>query len=291
MSQKTRITKLSAINRIVACNDACLVQIYGPNLGRRFHIRGPQLTVGRDRTNDIVVDLDNVSRKHCKFSNYSGKVFVSDLGSTNGTYLNDKEVLQEAALRSGDLVKVGGSIFKFLYGGDIEALYHEEIYRMAIIDGLTEIYNKRYFVEFLEREMARCHRYGRSLSLVMFDIDHFKKINDQNGHLAGDHVLRELANIVRSHVRKEECLARYGGEEFALVLPESGREKVRIFCKKLLRIVSEHDFVFEKCRISVTISIGVSDMTAEMSEPEQFIKLTDAQLYRAKNEGRNRMCG
>jgi diguanylate cyclase (GGDEF)-like protein len=288
---ETRVTKISGLVKAAAAGDSCLVQIYGPDLGKKWVLDGPEVVIGRDLEADIVVDLDNVSRRHCQFSSREGKVFLKDLGSTNGTYLNDEEVLEELVLRSGDLVKVGGAIFKFLYGGNVEALYHEEIYRMTIVDGLTQVHNKRYFLEFLEREMARCHRYGRALSLVMMDIDHFKRINDDNGHLAGDYVLRELAALVRQRVRKEECLARYGGEEFALVLPESGPERVRKFGDKLLKLVGDHPFIFEAKKIPVTVSLGVADMAAENTEPHQFIKAADGNLYRAKREGRNRMVG
>jgi len=287
--QDTRVTKIS-VAKIKAPSEACLVEIYGPDLGKKYPLKEAELTIGREDGNGIVVPLDNVSRKHCRLATKGDKVFVSDLESTNGTFLNDEEVVRETPLRSGDLVKVGGSIFKFLYGGNVESLYYEEVYRMAIVDGLTQIFNKRYFMEFLEREMARCHRYARALSLLIFDIDHFKKINDDNGHLAGDYVLHDLAGLAKNRVRKEECLARYGGEEFAIVLPESGPDKVRVFADKLLRLVSDHTFTFEDRKIPVTISIGVADMVAEITEPSQFIKAADAQLYRAKHEGRNRVC-
>jgi two-component system, cell cycle response regulator len=289
---QTKVTKVMGLSHeSPRASEACLVQIYGPELGKRYALDRPETTVGRELGCDIVVELDNVSRRHCRFTERDGTVYVCDLGSTNGTLLNDRDVKQETALRSSDLVKVGGSIFKFLYGDDVEAQYHEEIYQLTIVDGLTQVNNKRYFLEFLEREMARCHRYGRALSLLMFDLDHFKKVNDDFGHLAGDYVLQEVAALARERVRREECLARYGGEEFAAVLPESGPEKVRVFADKLLKLVAEHDFVFEGQRLPVTISIGVADMAPEMTEPVQFIKAADAQLYRAKREGRNRVCG
>jgi len=290
--QETRVTKISKINeRIVGSNDCCLVEIHGPELGRRYVIEEEELTIGRDVKNHIVVDLDNVSRRHAKITVREGKYFVVDLGSTNGTYLNDEEVLEETPLRSGDFVKVGGSIFKFLSGGNIETLYHEEIYQLTIVDGLTQINNKRYFLEYLEREMGRCHRYNRALSLLMFDIDHFKKINDTNGHLAGDYVLRELAGVVRPRIRKEECFARYGGEEFSVVMPEAGAQNARRFAEKVRKMIEDHPFAFEGKQISVSVSIGVADMTADMTEPLQFIKVADGALYKAKKEGRNRVCG
>jgi two-component system cell cycle response regulator len=290
--QETRVTKISKLqDRISVSNESCLVTIHGPEIGKKYILDDDEFTIGRDVKNNIVVDLDNVSRRHAKIATRGGKSYVSDLGSTNGTYLNDEEVLAEQPLRTGDLVKVGGSIFKYLQGGNIETLYYEEIYQLTIVDGLTQIHNKRYFLEFLEREMGRCHRYNRALSLVMFDIDHFKKINDTNGHLAGDYVLRELAHLIKSRIRKEECFARYGGEEFAVVMPEAGPENVRRFAEKVRKLTEDHHFSFEQKDISVTISLGVADMTGDMTEPLQFIKGADANLYKAKKSGRNRVQG
>jgi two-component system, cell cycle response regulator len=290
--QETRVTKISKLqDNIQVGTESCLVQIHGPELGKKYILEEEEFTIGRDVKNNIVVDLDNVSRRHAKIVTRQGKSYVSDLGSTNGTYLNDQEVLEETPLRSGDYVKVGGSIFKFLSGGNIETLYHEEIYQMTIVDGLTQINNKRYFLEYLEREMGRCHRYSRALSLTMFDIDHFKRINDTNGHLAGDYVLRELAQVVRQRIRREECFARYGGEEFAVVMPEAGSENARRFAEKVRKLVEDHRFTFEGKDIAVTISLGVADMAAEMTEPLQFIKVADANLYKAKKGGRNKVVG
>jgi two-component system cell cycle response regulator len=288
---ETRVTKVSTIGTKFIGGQSCLVVIYGPDLGHRYELADDELTIGRDIANSITIDLDNVSRRHARLVQREDKVFLQDLGSTNGTFLNDEEVKGDVPLRSGDLVKVGGAIFKFLYGGNVESLFHEEIYRITIGDGLTQCFNKRYFLEFMEREMARGQRYGRPLSLMMFDLDHFKKVNDTHGHLAGDHVLRELAQSVRGKVRKEECLARYGGEEFALVSPESGPARVRKFAEKLRQIVETHEFLFDDKKIPVTISVGVADMTPEMTEPSQFIKVADANLYLAKKQGRNRVVG
>jgi len=209
----------------------------------------------------------------------------------HGTYLNDEEIREEQPLRSGDLVKIGSAIFKFLSGGNIEQQYYEEIYTLTICDGLTQVHNKRYFLEFLEREMGRCHRYNRALSLMMIDIDHFKSINDTNGHLAGDYVLRELAAVIKPRVRKEECFARYGGEEFAYVMPESGGEKTRKLAEKIPRMVEDHRFTLRGQDHKVTMSVGVSDLVGDMTEPLQFIKVADANLYKAKKSGRNRVVG
>lgn len=289
---ETRVTKISKIDdKILASNESCLVEIHGPNLGKKYVLSGAEFTIGRDGKNDLVIDVDNVSRRHARILAKEGRFLVEDLGSTNGTYLNDEEIVRLTPLRTGDLVKVGSSIFKYLTGASIESLYHEEIYRLTISDGLTQTSNKRYFLEFLEREMGRCHRYNRALSLVMFDIDHFKKINDTHGHLAGDYVLKELAHLVKPRVRKEECFARYGGEEFALVVPEAGPQNARIFAEKLRKLIQDHPFVFDDKSIPVTISLGVADMTKDMTETVQFIKVADTHLYQAKKNGRNCVVG
>jgi len=287
---ETRVTKISAIKELAPVEaECCIVQIHGPELGKKYALQEYEFTIGREEGNHIVVDLDNVSRRHAMIIRRQGRMFVKDLGSTNGTYLNDAEVTQETPLRSGDLIKVGGSIFKFLTGDNVELQYHETIYTLTIVDGLTGVNNKRYFLEYLEREMGRCHRYGRPLTLMMFDIDFFKKINDVHGHLAGDYVLRELAQTVKRLVRKEQCFARYGGEEFALVVPEDGIEKARIFAEKIRRTIEEKHFTFENQDIPVTLSIGVADMTQDMTDPLPFIKVADANLYKAKKTGRNRV--
>src|SRR5690606_2684650 len=150
----------------------------------------------------------------------------------------------------------------------------------------------RYFLEFLDREMSRSARSGRPLSLVMSDVDHFKQVNDQLGHLTGDYVLRELAQLVKTRmIRKEELVARYGGEEFAVVLPESGPAKVRIFAEKLRSMVAEHAFLFEGRRIPITVSVGAADMTPEITDPAAFIRAADMNLLAAKRSGRNCVVG
>ena len=215
---------------------------------------------------------------------------LRDLGSTNGTYVND-ELVDEYVLRDGDFIKVGRCIFKFLVGSNIENAYHEEIYRLTTIDGLTQIFNKRYFVETLEREMGRAQRYRRQLSLIMFDIDHFKEINDNYGHLAGDHILRQLAATVQSRIRREDILARYGGEEFAIVLPELDRDNAITFAEKIRQLIENSVFEFEETRIPLTVSVGVSILSVDADSPETLIKFADENLYRAKDEGRNRVIG
>jgi len=232
--------------------------------------------------------MDNVSRRHARFFIEEDVGYVEDLGSTNGTFINDQDIQSRQQLRNGDLIKVGGAIFKFISGGNVEGLYHEEIYRMTIIDGLTQVHNKRYFMDFLEREMARCARYGGALALAIFDIDRFKSLNDTYGHLAGDHVLHRMAQLVAKRIRREELFARYGGEEFALVLPETSLDRAKHLGEEIRALVEEETFLFDGEEIKTTLSMGIASMVGEV-EPLEFIKLADEALYEAKGSGRNRV--
>ena len=294
---KTRITRVGPLTKRSANEPACLVLIYPPggDRGKRFELVLDELVIGRGGDSDLQVDRDSVSRKHAKLVRTPNGFAVQDLGSTNGTYVNDQPI-QEQLLRDGDKLKIGNTIFKFLTGGNIESDYHEEIYRMTIIDGLTGAYNKRCFHEHLERELARCQRYSRPLSLCMLDIDHFKAINDQYGHLTGDHVLRELARRLQARTRKEEVFARYGGEEFVLLLPEADHESSCAVGEQLRQLVEREHFFFDGDEITVTISVGVATLEPSnapdfKADADAFIKAVDDNLYRAKRGGRNRVIG
>jgi two-component system cell cycle response regulator len=287
---KTRVTAVKVPEG--AAGDACLVLIYppGPLLGKRFALEEPTLYIGRGQDCQIQVDLDSVSRQHAKIRKRGPSILIEDQKSTNGTYVNEEPV-QRATLNHGDLVQVGNTIFKFLHGGNIEADYHEAIYRMTIIDGLTGAHNKRFLLDFLEREVARCVRYRRPLSLVIFDLDHFKRINDQHGHLTGDHVLRELTRRVQGRIRKEELLARYGGEEFVVVLPEAGHRGAMEFAEQLRQLVAADPVEFEGDVIEIAISVGVATIDGEGVDVHSFLKMADENLYRAKHAGRNCVVG
>ena len=268
--------------------DACLVVIYGAELGRKYNIEGREMTIGRATVNDICVSQDSVSRTHAFVQVDENGVKLRDNESTNGTYVNDHKI-HEAYLKDGDLIKIGRSIFKFLTGDNIESSYHEEIYRLSTVDGLTQIFNKRYFLETLERELSRARRYDRPLALMMFDLDNFKKANDTFGHRAGDYVLRELAEIVRSRARKVDVVARYGGEEFAVILPEIDLDGAVQFAETIREMVQHHVFDFEGREVPVTVSVGIAELDPASANADDLIKRADARLYRAKQVGRNKV--
>jgi two-component system cell cycle response regulator len=271
--------------------DACIVLLHppGPEIGKRTPLKESAYIVGRDNDADLVISRSSVSRQHSRLSvGDDGEWTLADLGSTNGTFVNEERI-QVRKLADGDQLRFGDAIFKFLSGTNVESAYHEEIYRMTINDGLTGIHNKRYFLEFLERELAVASRHRHPLSLVMFDVDHFKKVNDERGHLAGDAVLKELASRIRPRIRREDLFARYGGEEFACVLASTGIEGAVVFAEHIRSLVAERPCDFEGQAIPVTISLGVASVNREAIDAAALIRIADEHMYRAKREGRNRV--
>jgi diguanylate cyclase len=268
---------------------ACLVVIYGTELGRRISLGTGAIDCGRALQTDIPLDDEAVSRRHARILWNGSNYVVRDLGSTNGTYVNDASI-EERVLQDGDQVKIGRTIFKFIQGGNIELSYHEEIYRLMTFDGLTQVHNKRSFDVAIEREVSRASRYQRHLALILFDIDHFKKINDTRGHLAGDAVLRQVTSLVAANVRRDDILARVGGEEFALLAPELSVESARVVAEKLRALVARTPFRFEDAEIAVTVSFGIAGVTLDAPlSPTELYQHADARLYEAKKSGRNRV--
>jgi two-component system cell cycle response regulator len=161
---------------------------------------------------------------------------------------------------------------------------------MSTRDELTGVYNRRYFMEALEREVSKAKRYGNELVLCMLDLDHFKEVNDTYGHPAGDMVLREIGKMLKECVRQSDLICRYGGEEFAVILPSTQLEKARLVCERFRGIVKQHQFKYNSFQINITVSIGVTAFNHLI--PESFndlIAKADEALYRAKAEGRNRV--
>lgn len=274
-----------------ASRDACLVHIYptGPTMGGRYPLHAAAVVLGRGDDCNVQIHDHSVSRRHARIEQMDDGYYVHDLNSTNGSFVNDRPVTR-AKLHDGDYLRVGNCIYRFLAGGNVEAEYHEEIYRLTIIDGLTQIHNQRYLLEFLDRELARSTRHQRPLALILFDIDWFKTINDEMGHLGGDFTLRELSACVKKTVRREDLFARYGGEEFALALVETSLEGAVDVAERIRASVEKHPFRFEDKPFTLTVSLGVAFTTGDATlTAAGLVRQADDKLYQAKRAGRNRV--
>jgi two-component system cell cycle response regulator len=267
---------------------AYLVVISGPSFGEMYKLKGERSTLGRGERTDIRVLDDGVSREHAAIERDGGKMVLVDNGSTNGTFCNGTRIKRHD-LTDGDKISIGATtILRFTYQDHVDEHYQKKLFESALRDGLTSTFNRRYFVDRLHTEIRFAVRHGKSLGLLFVDIDHFKKINDVHGHLAGDEVLAGVARVITATLRAEDVLARYGGEEFAVICREIDPEGARVLGERLRAAVAEQKFEHAGKVIPVTVSVGVA-VESKIDDAQAFIAAADAAMYEAKRAGRNRV--
>ncbi len=268
---------------------ACFVQYSGANLGKRYILDQKDMVVGRSPNVQIVVNEQSVSRNHAQCLSFGDSVSIMDLGSSNGTYVNDKRINEQYTLQDGDIIRLGNIVFKFFAQGNIENVFHDKIYRMATIDGGTQTFNKKYLLEALDSEFKFSRTYSRPLSLIYFDLDFFKKVNDTYGHNVGDFILRETSGLVKSIIRKDDIFCRFGGEEFVVLLPATDAKTAYDLAERIRQNIELHTFEYEGQVIKQTISLGVSQLNQGMSSPKDLLEDADQKLYQSKTNGRNQV--
>ncbi len=260
-------------------------------LGSRYRVSpGATLAIGRSGAVAITLpEVMSLSRRHARLRYMGPLVTLEDLGSTNGTYVNGRLIDGRAVLKSGDRFQTAAVHFKFLHEKDVETAYHEAIYDLVARDGLTEIWNKRKYDEEIQREFARAVRHGRPLSLILFDLDDFKRVNDGHGHLCGDFLLKHVAGLAREMVRPEQVLARVGGDEFAILAPETTAQGAAILATKLCDRIRVLDYRYGDLQIPVSCSFGVAELGPGMVHAESLYEAADRALLQVKREGRDRV--
>jgi len=272
--------------------DACLIIIRGTPQGHRFFLTQPEMKIGRDPETEICIADQSISRKHAKILKSEGKTILTDLGSSNGTFVNDRKLAagENVVLAKEDMIKLGNSILKYLPAGELEILFYGNLNSAAHMDGLTQIFNKTYLLEALDAEFKRAKALHTDFSLLFFDLDHFKKVNDNYGHDAGDYVLKEFAALVRaSCLRPKDIFARYGGEEFVVLLAATTSKTAADLAERIRSSVETHAFIYEGKRLPITTSIGVAELSATTESAQSMMRAADKALYEAKNGGRNRV--
>lgn len=271
----------------------CLLMIRGPFKKHRFLLNQPEMTVGRDPNADVSIPDPSVSRSHAKIITMpDGGIEVLDLGSSNGTLLNGTKLgpNETKPLAKEDMVRFGNTILKFLPAGELETLALGVLEDQANMDPMTQIFNKGYLMDALEVEFKRAKTLHNNLSMIFFDIDHFKQCNDTYGHDAGDYVLKELSTLVRNRfVRPKDIFGRYGGEEFMMLLLNTNSADAAKVAENIRASLEAHRFVYEGTRIPVTSSFGVAELTASIETSQTLIKVADKALYQSKENGRNQV--
>ncbi len=292
MSGDDQDTAISDVGREVPASAAaseCLVIVHQREglTGRCIKLGRFPVRIGRDPNNEVELEDEGVSRRHARLERHGDRTVIMDVGSRNGTLLNDDELDGIVELKTGDRIKIGSTVFKYLSASDLESVLHEQIFANTITDALTELKNKRFLNDELAREFSRARRYGRVFSILMIDIDHFKRVNDLHGHQVGDITLREVAATVVSCLRAQDTAVRYGGEEIVVLLPETKLEDAVAAAERIRGAVANHVLSYREITVQVTVSIGCSQYhAADVTDAELFRRADDA-VYAAKEAGRN----
>lgn len=268
-----------------------LTVLTGSSSGALFKVTKGSATIGRSPNVEIKVEDDGISRAHARIRAETDRAWVEDLGSRNGTFVNGEKLLAPHQLREGDKIQVGrGTVLRFGFQDGLDESFHENLMSSALRDGLTKLFNKRYFLDRLDSELKFAQRHGTALSLLMLDLDHFKKVNDTLGHLAGDMVLVTVAAALSRAVRNEDVVARFGGEELAIILRAIPIEAALGMADRLRRLVESTVIPWSDKELRATVSVGVAGYPATDARTiEVLVEAADQALYRAKHEGRNRV--
>jgi diguanylate cyclase (GGDEF)-like protein len=295
--EETSVTEQADVEPIEADKGevAYLIVLAGSTVGEMFKLPSGEATIGRGKRSEIELFDEGVSRAHARILSSGEHVWIEDLDSRNGTFVNGDKVGKKVKLADGDKIQVGRTtILKFTYHDSLEESFQKQMYESALRDGLTKVFNKRYFTERLNSELRFATRHRAALALLMVDLDHFKQVNDTYGHVAGDRVLAAVAQTLAKSIRNEDVVSRYGGEEFAVLLRATPVEHVLGTAERLRRQIEALSIESEGeppgPPIRVTVSVGVATYPEKtVSTPPELIELADQALYRAKNGGRNRV--
>lgn len=275
---------------------ASLLVLYGQEVGRVIRLDKPKMTIGRSSSCDEVLDGEGVSRCHVQIRvTDDDKFLVKDLGSTNGTFIQGEQIT-EAVLEEGDKVLLGRRmVLKFTFNDNFDETYFQEMYESSTRDALTGAYNRKYLTEKIVSDISFAQRHRLPFTLLILDLDHFKKVNDKYGHLTGDQALRTVVNVVSNLIRAEDIVARYGGEEFAIIAPGTGFEGARVLAERIReRIAREPIPVVEQVAepFHITVSIGLATVHPQAAvQTSAVIAAADENLYKAKSGGRNQVVG
>ncbi len=281
---------LAAAENEAAQKPAALLVVGGDLNGTIFDLVEEETSIGRNPDNNIPLEFNGISRYHFKVNASGEGHTIIDAGSRNGTFLNNQKIENETPLKKGDMVKLGNIALKYLPKGDPERLTYDKLQLEANTDGHTGCYNKSYFNNALDLEVKKSKVTGTPLSLVIFDLDHFKKLNDNYGHDAGDFVLKDIAGLIRAGgVRDQDIFARYGGEEFVILLPKTNLKQSFEIAERLRKLVENHEFNYEGNRLPVTMSVGVADYRQGVATGTDLFKRADEAVYKSKQGGRNQV--
>lgn len=264
---------------------ACLVIITGSPLGKIFLLDEKNI-IGRDEKMTVSIGDPSISNQHAELTQRGDTWFIKDLDSRNGTYV-DFSKIAEKDLHGGEYISLGSTTLKFIVAEELEKNFYERIFEMSSRDPLTRALRRAFFLEVAAAELARSHRYKRTLTFCLIDLDHFKDCNDRYGHPGGDYLLHEWTKLIQNSIRSMDILGRLGGEEFGLVIPEQDLEHASLMIERLLSLTRSHTFQYDGHTIPLTFSAGLAMTDETTKDMQELMHRADDKLYEAKSAGRN----
>jgi diguanylate cyclase (GGDEF)-like protein len=290
LEQQTLTNEVFSLRPPQERDRAVLVRMDSAQAGHVVSLDGPETRIGRHPDSTVVVDDEGMSRLHARVFYQDGYYFAEDLGSSNGTYANGERI-EKAILTDGTVIQLGPRVcFRFSITDENQEKILRQLYESSVRDGLTGAYNRHFFLERLGAEIAYAVRQGSHASVLLFDVDHFKRVNDTYGHPAGDAVLRGIAAATMPLLRQEDVFARYGGEEFVLLLRGVARIGADRAGERLRGAVENLAIAAGGHTLRVTVSVGCASMECvDKADGEALIAVADRRLYAAKRGGRNRV--
>jgi len=274
---------------------ASLIVMRGNDIGKQFKIKRQNLVIGRIPSAGIMLKDKQISRSHAEIRplfvpREQETVYkIVDLNSTNHLYVNGHKV-REHVLRHDDKIRIGDTILKFSIQDEIEAKYHSAIQKKIEYDDLTSLLTYESFTSAMSWEIDNAREHRNKFCVIMMDLDDFKKVNDNHGHLMGSYVLSEIGHLIKNSLRQFDISARYGGEEFIAYLPETGREESETAAERLRAAIEKNIFSYQGDSLHITISMGISEFPENGRKLNALIAAADKALYKAKKDGKNRIC-
>ncbi len=267
-------------------NTPTLIIMRGTDTGKIFKLTHPSMSLGREKSTDICINDNTISRKHCLLVSSAKTIMLIDLGSSNGTLINGSKINKQK-LNNGDKITVGQTVLRFeIADNDVEQ-YHDSLYKQITFDDLTSLYNSKTMYKELETSINAIPD-SLPFSVLFMDIDHFKKVNDNYGHITGSKILADLGRLFLSNLRSIDIACRYGGEEFVMIITQCDLDKAHFVAEKLRKLIENHRFATHNGEpLHITISIGVAEATNAIKSGKELIDMADRAMYQAKSNGRN----
>ncbi|HLD46088.1 MAG TPA: GGDEF domain-containing protein [bacterium] len=288
-------TIVSSIDELNAATQAepYLIIVAGMHIGKTYSLAEGEIIAGRSPDCDIWIEDNTISRKHFRIRKSEGQCTIQDMNSTNGTFVNSKRLTKPVTLQASDKIQISkDTIIQFDYFDENRKISEHKRYELGVTDPTTGAYNKSYFLQRISDEFSFGTRQQLPMTILMIDIDFFKHINDQHGHLAGDKVLQEVGSVIKKTIRTEDVFCRYGGEEFVIIMRNTGDQAAINLAERLRKKIEANEIIYDDETIKVTVSIGAATShDGSFRDYVSQIKAADDFLYQAKGSGRNRVCG